>query len=136
MRLVHTYEVSSVENADDFYQNIKYIDKIYHVQIKYDLANEEIEILQNGVEIDGQKTRPCRINRIKSENNKTWLEFILNEGRNRQIRKMLDTVGKKVLKLDRVKYGPITYDQLKPGEYRELTEKEISSLINMAKKNT
>lgn len=128
----HSTGVLLITNDGDFYQKIKHIQKSYHVQISQKISEQEILKLKNGVMIDGQKTLPCEVRLLREENNKSWLEIKLTEGRNRQIRKMLESVRKKVLKLDRVKYGPINYDNLRPGEYRELTDDEIKKIYSFS----
>lgn len=116
-------------NDGDFYQKVNHIEKTYHVQIYGKISEPELLKLRSGVQIDEHLTNPCSIEIIKNETNKTWLEFKLTEGRNRQIRKMLETVNKKVLKLDRVKFGYLGYEKLKPGDYRILSSTEVHRLV-------
>lgn len=108
------------------------VTKTYTVTVKGKVTDEEIEILRNGVKIEDEFiTSPAKVKRIKEdiENNKTRLEIIVHEGRNRQVRKMCEKIGKHVLALHRSKIGNIDLKNLKIGNWRYLTEKEVESLI-------
>ena len=108
------------------------VTKTYTVTVKGKVTDEEIEILRNGVKIEDEFiTSPAKVKRIKEdiENNKTRLEIIIHEGRNRQVRKMCEKIGKHVLALHRSKIGNIDLKNLKIGNWRCLTEKEVESLI-------
>ncbi len=108
------------------------VTKTYTVTVKGKVTDEEIEILRNGVKIEDEFiTSPAKVKRIKEdiENNKTRLEIIIHEGRNRQVRKMCEKIGKHVLALHRSKIGNIDLKKLKIGNWRYLTEKEVESLI-------
>lgn len=107
------------------------VTKTYTVTVKGKVTDEEIEILRNGVKIEDEFiTSPAKVKRIKEdiENNKTRLEIIIHEGRNRQVRKMCEKIGKHVLALHRSKIGNIDLKNLKIGNWRYLTEKEVESL--------
>lgn len=108
------------------------VTKTYTVTVKGKVTDEEIEILRNGVKIEDEFiTSPAKVKRIKEdiENNKTRLEIIIHEGRNRQVRKMCEKIGKHVLALHRSKIDNIDLKNLKIGNWRYLTEKEVESLI-------
>lgn len=106
------------------------IEKTYNVTIRGNINSEEIENLKNGVIIDGYKTSKAKLRILKTdkEKNITRVEIIIHEGRNRQVRKMFESVGKKVIALHRSKIGQIGVKDLKLGNWRYLTEKEIKSL--------
>ena len=106
------------------------IEKTYNVTIRGKINKEEIETLKNGVIIDGYKTSKSRIRILKTdeEKNITRIEVIIHEGRNRQVRKMFETIGKKVIALHRSKIGNIGVKDLKLGQWRYLSRKEIESL--------
>ena len=93
--------------------------------------NEEVEILQNGVEIEGYQTKPAKVKILKTDMEKqiTRLEIKIHEGRNRQVRKMCEAIGKKVLALHRSKIGNIDVKYLKIGTWRYLEEREVNSLL-------
>ena len=92
---------------------------------------EEVEILQNGVEIEGYQTKPAKVKILKTDMEKqiTRLEIKIHEGRNRQVRKMCEAIGKKVLALHRSKIGNIDVKNLKIGTWRYLEEREVNSLL-------
>ena len=106
------------------------IEKTYNVTIRGKINKEEIETLKNGVIIDGYKTSKSRIRILKTdeEKNITRIEVIIHEGRNRQVRKMFETIGKKVIALHRSKIWQIEVKYIKIVNLRYLTETEIKSL--------
>jgi 23S rRNA pseudouridine2605 synthase len=108
------------------------IPKVYHVTISSPLSNQQLDDLRNGIVIDGLKTQKCEIS-ILEKKPKMQLEITLFEGRNRQIRKMMEYFNVFVRKLDRKSYAFISYKGLNPGDYRQLTKKEIRNLKEMAK---
>ena len=85
--------------------------------------------MRNGFEIDGRKTAPCDINVITEEEGRVVLEFILREGRNRQIRKMCEAVGLQVARLKRISIGPVKLGMLQTGKTRRLTDNEVHKLL-------
>ena len=108
------------------------INKTYNVTIKGRITKEEVELLKNGVEIDnGYITKPAEVKilKIDEEKNISRIQIIIHEGKNRQIRKMCDSIRKKVLALHRSKIGNIDVKNLKIGEWRYLTKKEVIGLI-------
>ena len=108
------------------------ITKTYTVTLKGMVSDEEIEVLKNGVKIEENfVTSPAKVRKIKEdiENNRTRLEIVIHEGRNRQVRKMCEKIGKHVLALHRSKIGDIDLKNLKIGNWRFLSEKEVESLL-------
>ena len=103
------------------------IDKIYDVKLNQRLSETQIQRLRDGVEIDAKKTHKCEIENV-SDRSDFILRMTIHEGRNRQIRKMIETTGAKVRKLDRISYAGLSYKGLRSGEYRDLTKKEIRDL--------
>ena len=106
------------------------IDKVYEVTINGLITKEQIEKLEKGVYIDKQKTAPCTIKLIRTNENKktSFMEMTIHEGRNRQIRKMFETLGYKVIRLNRIKEANISLDNLQVGEYRKLKPIEVVKL--------
>ena len=107
------------------------VEKTYTVTLRGKVTNEEVEELKKGVIIDeGYKTKPAkvRIMKIDEEKNLSRLEIVIHEGKNRQVRKMCEAIGKKVIALHRSKIGNIGVKDLKIGEWRYLTKKEVESL--------
>jgi len=106
------------------------VKKTYRVTIRPDITDEQCAILSAGVKIDGKITAPCTLNVLKKEQGRVVLEIILKEGRNRQIRKMLDTQNIEVARLKRIEMGGVKLGMLQPGKHRELTDREIVALKN------
>lgn len=107
------------------------ITKTYQVTLKGIITEGEIENLQNGVNIGECITRPAkvRIMKIDKEKQISRIEIVIHEGKNRQVRRMCEGVGKKVLALHRSKIGLLSVKDLKLGEWRYLKLSEISSLL-------
>ena len=107
------------------------ITKTYQVTLKGIITEEEIENLQNGVDIGEYITRPAkvRIMKIDKEKQISRIEIVIHEGKNRQVRRMCEGVGKKVLALHRSKIGNLSVKDLKLGEWRYLKFSEISNLL-------
>ena len=111
------------------------IDKTYIAKIEGIISPISIKKLRSGVVIDGYKTRPARV-KVKSidkKTNKSIVEIIISEGKNHQVKKMFEAVGHPVLKLKREKYAIFDIKDLKVGEYRKLTFKEVSVLYSLVK---
>lgn len=106
--------------------------KVYRVTVRPFVNDEILFNLRNGIEIDGRKTAPCEVTVLTEEENRVVLEFILHEGRNRQIRKMCESQGLEVARLKRISIGPIKLGMLKQGDYRELSEQDVKKLLRSA----
>lgn len=106
--------------------------KVYRVTVRQQVNDEILDKLRNGIEIDGRVTAPCDVNVILEEENRCVLEFILREGRNRQIRKMCEAVSLDVARLKRISIGPVKLGMLQVGKYRQLTDNEVRKLIRSA----
>ena len=108
------------------------ITKTYTVTIKGIPTNEEINMLKNGIDIGGFVTSKAKVKILTTDEKtqKSRLEITIHEGKNKQVRKMCEAIGKKVLALHRSKIGNIEVNNLKIGTWRYLTEKEIQNLLN------
>ena len=104
------------------------ITKTYTVTLKGIITKEEVEQLKKGVDIGGYTTRPAKIKILKTDQEKdiSRLEIIIHEGKNRQVRKMCEAVGRKVLALHRTKIGNIGVKDLPLGKWRYLKTEEIN----------
>lgn len=111
------------------------IDKIYIAKIKGILDVASIKKLESGVIIDGYKTSKARVKvrRIDKKNNTSIVQITIHEGKNHQVKKMFETVGCEVLKLKREVFAIFTTGDLKAGEYRKLSIKEVKQLYGMFK---
>ena len=106
------------------------IDKTYEVTINGLIKRNEIEKLEKGVYIDRYLTAPCEIRLLRTNDNKktSFLEMTIHEGKNRQIRKMFETLGYRVTRLNRIREANIELGKLQPGEYRQLKPVEVVRL--------
>lgn len=109
--------------------------KVYRVTVRPEINDEILFNLRNGIEIDGRKTAPCDVNVITEEPGRVVLEFILREGRNRQIRKMCEAVNLQVARLKRISVGSLKLGMLPQGKWRELTDNEVKNLLRSAEKS-
>ena len=108
--------------------------KVYRVTVRPAVSDEILYKLRNGIEIDGRETAPCEVTIISQEQGRVVLEFILHEGRNRQIRKMCEAVNLEVARLKRTTMGSLKLGMLPQGKWRELTENEVKKLLRSAEK--
>ncbi len=103
--------------------------KVYEVKVKGVPPEEQVARLRRGIRLDdGVKTAPAQI--VKTDETKTnaWYEVTLREGRNQQIRRMFDSIGHSVIKLRRVRIGPVTAEGILIGQWRHLTPVEVKRL--------
>lgn len=109
------------------------IDKVYIAKVEGILTGYDVKRLKSGIVIDGYKTSKChvKVKNIDKKKNRCIVEIVIHEGRNHQVKKMIEAVGKKVIKLKREKFGFLTTNGLKAGDYRRLSNKEIAVLYSM-----
>jgi 23S rRNA pseudouridine2605 synthase len=100
------------------------VDKVYEVDVEARPDDAALTRLRDGVELEDGRTTPVRVRRLGRKR----LELTLHEGRNRQVRRMLDAVGHPVVRLHRSVYAGLTLDGLGPGEWRELQPAEVERL--------
>ena len=108
------------------------ITKTYTVTVKGIVEEIEVQKLRDGVIIDGNyTTKPAdaKIIKIDKEKNQSRIEIKIHEGKNRQVRKMCEAIGRKVLALHRTKIGNVGVKDLKIGTWRYLTEKEVKGIL-------
>jgi 23S rRNA pseudouridine2457 synthase len=121
--------------------------KVYLAQVERIPNEEALEQLRKGVVLNGKKTRPAEVRllpddpqlpdrpapiRFRKNVPTAWLEIMLREGLNRQVRRMTAAVGYPTLRLVRVAIGPIALGELQPGEWRDLTSGEIAQVYSAA----
>ena len=104
------------------------IPKIYHVTLKGKFEPQSLATLGEPVELDGRLTMKVRVRHVGGDDNTTVAEFELFEGRNRQIRRMCELHGVRILRLQRVAIGKLKIGQLSEGKWRKLTSSEIDYL--------
>lgn len=129
-----------VTNDGEFSQTIIHpssnISKEYHVKVRGQLTDKTITLLEKGLRTKEETYLPVKVNNVKVDPIKkiTHFDITLYEGKNRQIRKMMEFVHHDVLKLHRFRIGPLTLGKLKSGQYRILSQEEINRLIRSASK--
>ena len=111
-----------------------HVNKTYRVTVKGKVDEEHLNTLCSGVDIDGdgRLTLPCDVFVIERKPDRTVLNFIIHEGRNRQIRKMCEVTGLEVLRLKRTEIAGVKLGMLGQGKWRELNERELSRLTNVS----
>ena len=111
------------------------IDKVYVAKIKGILLPSEIMQLKKGIVLDGVKTSNAkvRVKKIDKENNTSIVELVIHEGKNHQVKRMFEAVGKDVIKLKRERIAFLDLRGLNSGEYRKLSHKEVSQLYVLVK---
>jgi len=106
-----------------------HLGKTYHVQVGTVATSELLDTLERGVETErGEILRCKRATILRTAEKNSWIEMVLDEGKNRQIRRMLDARGVEVLRLVRVAIGPLKLGDLAKGRHRRLTSEELASL--------
>jgi pseudouridine synthase len=105
-----------------------HVPKTYLVKASILLSEAQLDRLRAGVELDDGPTRPAVVNRVRDSAKYTHFEITLTEGRNRQVRRMVEALGARVLKLVRVRVGGIGIGKLPIGKWRLLTRSEVDSL--------
>lgn len=106
--------------------------KIYHAKVQGLVEDATLQPLRDGVVLDGKRVSGPTT-RLAHTGKHTWVEVILHQGLNRQVHRMMEAVGLRVLKLIRVSFGGVNADGLAPGEYRELKASEIELLRRVAR---
>ncbi len=104
------------------------VPKTYLVKASILLSEEQLEKLRAGVVLSDGPTAPARVTRLRDSGPRTFFEITITEGRNRQVRRMVEAVGGKVLKLVRTKIGPLEIGGLQIGAHRPLTNAEVTAL--------
>lgn len=105
------------------------IDKEYLVKFKGRLTGEDIARAMGGIQVEGERYQVRSISLVRDTEHNGWYRVIVNEGKNRMIRKIGDAIRHPVLKLRRIRIGPVTLRDMAPGHCRHLTPRELSGLI-------
>ena len=104
------------------------VEKTYLARVTGQVSMDSVRQLRAGVMLDDHKTAPAKVRIIKEETFATVVLVTIHEGRNRQVRRMFDALGHRVLQLRRVKFGPLELGDLPRGQWRELTAEEVRRL--------
>ncbi len=105
-----------------------HVQKVYHVKVHGIPDRGVIDRLRRGVVLDGRKTLPAMVHLLKTGRRNSWLRMVIVEGRNRQVKRMLEKVGFPVMRLRRVGFGPLRLTGLSVGEFRKLRPDEVQAL--------
>lgn len=107
------------------------VEKTYRAVVKGRLLPEQFQRLQSGVMLEEFRASGARIKVVATGRETSVLDLTIHEGKNRQVRRMLEAVGHPVVALARLRFGPIKLGDLPPGQTRPLTEKELAALRNL-----
>ena len=105
-----------------------HVPKTYLVKVSIRLTDQQIQQLRDGIELSDGVTRPAQVTRVRDSAKYSHVEITLTEGRNRQVRRMIEALGAIVLKLVRVRIGSIAIGSLPIGTWRTLTDAEVRTL--------
>lgn len=105
--------------------------KVYEVETRRPLSDEELTLLRTGIQLEDGPAKAYRVSRDPSQ--PAWITVSMHEGRNRIVRRMIETLGTEVVRLDRVGYGPLNKKGLRVGRWRKLRYREINELRKMVK---
>ncbi len=110
------------------------IDKFYVAKVKGIVTGYEVKKLKSGILLDNVKIFPSRVKlkRIDKKNNTSIVEITIHDGKNHEVKRLMESVGHEVIKLKRETFGFLTLGTLKPGEKRRLSPKEVKQLYNLS----
>ena len=114
-----------------------HVPKTYHATIKGIPHGDALEKLQAGIMLEDGMTSPADVDYhdVDMEKNEATIRITIHEGRNRQVRRMFDAIGHKVIRLKRVRFGELGLEGLHRGKFRHLTEREVKTLMDLARKS-
>jgi 23S rRNA pseudouridine2605 synthase len=129
----HTSGALLVTNDGDLAQALLHpsrgVPKTYVAKLSLDAEPRMLDMLRSGVELDdGYRTAPAQVDVLRVEDGKTWLEITITEGKNRQIHRMVEAVGARVMRLSRTHFAGLSTEDLRPGQVRPLSEDELMAL--------
>lgn len=112
------------------------VEREYHVRVRGVPEDRQIERLARGIMVEGRRTAPADVRLLKivdaERGPQAVLAIVIREGRNRQVRYMCDAIGHPVVRLRRMRIGPIADDHIRPGEFRDLDPREVAALTRAA----
>jgi pseudouridine synthase len=107
------------------------INKVYVARLSGKLAPADVVALEKGIELDGKPTAPCKVRVLEQDDHHTRVELTIHEGRNRQVKRMFEAIGKEVEFLKRTQVGELHLGGLSRGKYRFCTPKEVAYLKSL-----
>ncbi len=111
-----------------------HVPKTYLIKVKGLLTEEEINSLRDGVDLGDGHSAPATVKKVAKAPQNSWLEITIHEGRKHQVKRMLEAVGHPVLKLMRIRFGPLSLGDLPIGHYRYLTDREANAVRRLVAK--
>ncbi len=111
------------------------VEREYWVEVAGSVAHDTVRALRSGVELDDGPARPKRVELLGVGTISSRLTIVLTEGRKREVRRMMSTVGYPVLRLRRVRFGPVALGTLELGGWRELEKREVAALERIGARN-
>lgn len=109
------------------------VPKTYQLKASTVLSDEQLDRLRRGVELSDGPTRPAKVERLRDSGKYTHLAITITEGRNRQVRRMIEAIGSKVLKLVRIAIGEVRIGDLPIGKWRKLMAEEVARLAQISR---
>lgn len=104
------------------------VEKVYRVEVTGTVSPADLATLRRGVKLNDGVTHPARARLLREGHGRSLIEIAIHEGRNRQVRRMMDAIGHRVTRLQRIRIGPIHLDRLPVGAFRRLTPREVHAL--------
>ena len=120
--------------ANDMTHPSRQVPKTYRVTVHSEVTPEQLVQLTEGIILDGERTNPAEVKIVTEEPGRSVMLITITEGRNREIRRMCESVGLEVARLKRLAVGPVKLGMLKPGTHRELTADEVDMLRRLAER--
>ncbi|MDH3627883.1 MAG: rRNA pseudouridine synthase [Acidobacteriota bacterium] len=115
------------ELARDLMHPRSSVPKVYRIKVRGVPQQQDLDRIQKGMILDGRRTLPAAVRLLRKERN-SWLEIVLHEGRNRQLRRMMASIGHPISRLTRIALGGVRLGDLPTGAFRELSAAEVSRL--------
>lgn len=113
-----------------------HVPKTYLIKVKGVLTEEQLGSLRDGVDLGDGRSGPATVKKVTKAPQNSWLEVTIHEGKKHQVKRMLEAVGHPVIKLIRVRFGPLVLGDLPPGQYRYLTDREANLIRSLVAKRT
>ncbi|HVZ34125.1 MAG TPA: pseudouridine synthase, partial [Polyangiaceae bacterium] len=107
--------------------------KEYVLKVKGRVDETALQRFRDRIEIRGHQTSPAGVRRLRADENNTWLLVNIHEGKNRQVRRLAEHAGYRVMRLTRTAFGGLTFDDLRPGEWRYLSAAELRTLRGLGR---
>lgn len=130
----HTSGALLLTNDGDLAQALLHpsreVPKTYVAKLMGEATDKMVSALRHGVKLDdGYETQPAKVTHLRDEDGKAWLEITITEGKNRQIHRMVEAAGSRVMRLSRLSFAGISSEGLRPGKLRPLEEDEVFGLL-------